>query len=170
MKKILSFATLLLFFASMSWAYDFSATTTAGQTLYYTIIDAGNHYVSVVPPTGFSWTEYSQPTGSLAIPETVTNGGTTYTVKAIGDDAFFECSGITSVTIPAAVTSIGEMAFWGCGSLTGISISAAVTSIGWQAFSYCPGLATMTVDEGNALFDSRNNCNAIIAPDIFEAH
>ena len=48
------------------------------------------------------------------IPATVTNGGTTYNVTAIGDSVFYECGSLTSITIPDGVTSIGEYAFENC--------------------------------------------------------
>ena len=58
--------------------------------------------------------EGSYVSGVLTIPETVTYGGTTYTVTGIGDDAFSFCTELTSVTIPASVTRIGSYAFAGC--------------------------------------------------------
>ena len=60
-------------------------------------------------------------------------------ITSIGEDAFFECSGLTSITIPNSVTSIGEMAFFGCSRLTSI-----------------------IVEDANSTYDSRENCNAII--------
>ena len=142
--------------------YDFSAMTAEGETLYYKITDIDNHYVSVVPPTGSSWTGYTKPTGSVTIPSSVTNGGTTYSVTAIGNDAFYKCSSLTSATIPTSVTSIGNTVFFGCTSFASLAIPASVTSIGSQVFTNCPSLATMTVEEGNTIYDSRNNCNALI--------
>ena len=63
-----------------------------------------------------------------------------YNVTSIGDDAFYDCSGLTFVTIPNSVTSIGSRAFSKCSSLTSITIPNSVTSIGSGAFSECTGL------------------------------
>ena len=84
------------------------------------------------------------------------------TIIAIGDYAFEECSSLASVTIPNSVKSIGEGAFFECVSLTSIMIPNSVINIGEIAFVYCSSLANMTVEVGNTIYDSRNNCNAII--------
>ncbi len=84
------------------------------------------------------------------------------TIIAIGDYAFEECSSLVSVTIPNSVKSIGEGAFFECVSLTSIMIPNSVINIGEIAFVYCSSLANMTVEVGNTIYDSRNNCNAII--------
>ena len=83
-------------------------------------------------------------------------------VTSIGYSAFEDCSGLTSVTIPNSVTSIGLFAFNGCSGLTSVTIPNSVTSIGRSAFSGCSGLESMTVASGNSTYDSRDNCNAII--------
>ena len=88
---------------------------------------------------------------SITIPNSVTS---------IGDYAFDGCS-LTSITIPNSVTSIGERAFGWC-SLTSITIPNSVTNIGKAAFSSCENLATIIVEDGNSVYDSRDNCNAII--------
>ena len=81
-------------------------------------------------------------------------------LTSIGERAFY-ATGLTSIEIPASVTSIGEYAFDVTG-LTSIEIPASVTSIGGGAFSTCSKLTTMTVEAGNTVYDSRDNCNAII--------
>ena len=105
-------------------------------------------------------------------------------VNSINDNAFYECTGLTSVTIPNSVTSIGKWAFFSCSGLTSVTIPNSVTSIGTEAFEDCTGLTSVTipssvtnigdnvfgnciltsisVEEGNINYDSRNNCNAVI--------
>ncbi len=61
-------------------------------------------------------------------------------VTSIGNYAFYECTSLTSVTIPESVTSIGGDAFYGCSSLTSITIPESVTSIGYYAFYGCSSL------------------------------
>ncbi len=90
---------------------------------------------------------------SITIPSSVTS---------IEGSAFRDCSGLTSITIPSSVTSIGGWAFYGCSGLTSITIPSSVTSIGYETFYGCSGLTNITVDSDNSVYDSRNNCNAII--------
>ena len=90
---------------------------------------------------------------SVTIPDSVTS---------IDVSAFSGCTGLTSVTIPDSVTSIGNYAFYGCTGLTSITIPDSVTSINYSAFTGCTGLTSITIDSNNKIYDSRNNCNAII--------
>ena len=66
-------------------------------------------------------------------------------VTSIGDSAFTGCSSLMSITIPDNVTSIGDSAFAGCSSLTSITIPDSVTSIGGGAFYGCTGLTSITI-------------------------
>ena len=69
-------------------------------------------------------------------------------MTSIGGGAFYECTGLTSVTIPGSVTSIGDYAFSGCSSLTSVTIPNSVTSIGHNAFDGCSGLTSITIGSG----------------------
>ncbi len=83
-------------------------------------------------------------------------------VTNIGDWAFDECTSLTEISIPSSVSSIGEGAFAGCTSLAEISIPSSVTSIGDLLFKNCSSLASIKVDSENKVYDSRENCNAVI--------
>ena len=87
--------------------------------------------------------------GGVIIPETIAFDGTTYSVTSIGDGAFANHSGLTSVTIPNSVTSIGNYAFFNCSGLTSVTIPNSVTSIGDSAFNGCSGLSSVTI--GNSV-------------------
>ena len=91
---------------------------------------------------------------SLVIPNDITE---------IKDYAFYHCDGLTSVTIPNSVTSIGEYAFCYCEGLTSVTIPNSVTSIGERAFFFeSNNLTSIIVESGNSMYDSRDNCNAIV--------
>lgn len=81
---------------------------------------------------------------------------------SIGENAFSECSLMKSITLPSTLVSIGELAFDMCSSLLSITIPKSVTNIGREAFEECQSLTSMKVQSGNEIYDSRNNCNAII--------
>ena len=83
-------------------------------------------------------------------------------VTQIGESAFACCINLQSIVIPDSVTQIGEAAFKYCEGLQSIVISDSVTQIGIDAFLGCKSLQSIMVSEGNTIYDSRNNCNAII--------
>ena len=131
------------------------------------------------------YTASSDYTGAVVIPTSVDYDGKTYNVTAIGDSAFFMCYNVTSVTMPKGIIRIGEYAFHDCLQLSGISfpegllsigknafgrcqmlkdivIPRSVTNIGDYIFLYCEYINSIKVEEGNTVYDSRNDCNAII--------
>ena len=71
-------------------------------------------------------------------------------------------TGCQNTIIPSSVTSIGKSAFLGCSGLTSVTIPSSVTSIGSLVFQGCSSLISIIVEEGNTVYDSRDNCNAII--------
>lgn len=83
-------------------------------------------------------------------------------VTSIGSGAFTGCVGLTSITIPKGTTSIGGAAFHWCENLTSVTISDTVTNIEDSIFAECVNLSEIKVDSNNRVYDSRENCNAII--------
>lgn len=90
---------------------------------------------------------------SITIPNSVTT---------LRDRAFLNCSGLSSVAISNSVNSIGDYAFSGCSVLSSVIIPSSVITIGNNPFSCCSSLTSITVENDNPVFDSRDNCNAII--------
>ncbi len=88
--------------------------------------------------------------------------------KCISCNAFYGCTGLTSITIPDSVTSIGSGAFGDCTGLTSITIPNSVTNIGSETFMECTGLASITIPDsvtgigGGAFYNTayyNNNSN-----------
>ena len=83
-------------------------------------------------------------------------------VTAIGGYAFDGCEGLTSLDLPSSVTSLDVYAFRYCHGLTDLTVSSTLTSISKFAFSGCANLMSVSVAADNPVYDSRENCNAVI--------
>jgi len=90
----------------------------------------------------------SRYSGKVVIPKTVTYEGVKYSVTSIGVQAFYNCSGLTSVTVGGNVTSIGNGAFMYCNYLESVTIPNSVTSIGDLAFKDCYRMTSITIGSG----------------------
>lgn len=84
--------------------------------------------------------------GDIVVPEKVkASDGVEYPVTAFGDNAFKECKGLKSITIPSSVTSLGNYCFYYCSGLTSITIPSSVISLGNDCFLECSGLTSITI-------------------------
>ena len=143
MKKISIFLLALLACAGITQAaiYDGScgdnlswSLNTEDSTL--TITGSGEMTNWHGDPDFAPWYDYKSYIKYVSLPDGITS---------IGEWAFRDCSGLTSIEIPNRVTSIGSDAFDGCSGLTSVTIGNRVTSIGNTAFSYCTGLTSVTI-------------------------
>ncbi len=89
-------------------------------------------------------------------------------VTSIGDSAFCYCSSLTSVNTPDGVTSIGNYAFDNCSSLTSVTIPDSVTSIGYRAFYWCSSLTSVTIGNGVTRIgdDAFRDCSSLTSVTI----
>ena len=83
-------------------------------------------------------------------------------VTSIGDYAMNSCSSLKNIFIPHSVESIGKHAFYGCSELQSVVMGNSVTAIGAGAFGGCSGLTSIVVATNNPVYDSREDCNAIV--------
>ena len=140
-KKILSaVCALVLVFGSAAVLpegfakIDSAITASAAKTwndYEYEVLDDGTVEIS----------KYTGSDEEVTIPSTIDGKK----VTSIGEDAFYWCTSLTSVTIPNSVTSIGAWAFESCESLESVTIPNSVTSIGRSAFCYCTSLTSVTI-------------------------
>lgn len=141
-------------------AVALAASFTSGD-IYYTVHTDGTTVEVTKRSQGYS--------GNIVIPATVANGGTTYTVTAIGNKAFYQCAGLGTVTLPSTITHLGQYAFaksnikslylpnsltsiddnafWLCTELQSIIIPNSVTTLGLGTFTGCAKLASVTLSE-----------------------
>lgn len=117
-------------------AYDFEW---AG--IYYNI--TGNNTVEVT----YSDRDNNTYSGSISVPETVTNNGTEYSVTKIGEYAFLG-SAVISVSMPECITSIDYNAFSGCQNLESVTLPESLTTLGKRAFGGCQSLKTIKIPSG----------------------
>ena len=162
-------------------------TSTSPVTLYcktasitglvFTLTDDGNSYLIS--------TEKSSPSGEVILPnmyngkpiigfyagtgsdvafksKTITSVVISNNITTISNYAFGFSSKLETVKIPNSVTSIGEYAFYNCSALTAIEIPSSVTKIATPIVGHMSKFTSIVVDSGNTVYDSRNNCNAII--------
>ena len=105
-------------------------------------------------------------TGALAIPATL--GG--FPVTGIAYGAFYGCSNLVSVSIPAGVTRIGDSAFCYCSGLMSISMPERLTLIDRLAFCHCTSLSSVTIPNGverigDKAFLGCSSLSSIVIPD-----
>ena len=141
MKKLFTLLFALVATSAL-WAFEVDG-------IYYKILTDKTNEVAVTYRGSYSTSYDNEYSGSVTIPSTVTYNGTTYSVTSIGENAFYNCSSLTSITIPNSVTSIGRSAFEECSSLTSITIPNSVTSIGDWAFYNCSSLTSVVWNAKN---------------------
>ena len=134
MKKNILLTLIALSCAMYCKAYNFKS-----GNLYYKIISDSTVEVCPKERTDIGIPNAYGGLTSVSIPSSVTYRNKKYTVTWIGVGAFHNCPYLTSVTIPNSVTEI-----WG------------------YAFGNCPRLTSIVVEQGNKVYDSRDDCNAII--------
>ena len=121
--------------ANQDWHYFFPEVTTIGSVDVFTVGDLqyrhihGQNTATVVSNEIWYWEN------DVTIPSTVSYGGDTYIVNAIGRYAFHNNEFVGSLLIPS-VTKIGKDAFYGCGIANTLTLGSSVETIDDYAFAY----------------------------------
>lgn len=133
--RLISLSLMLLSLSNYSFAYSFKKGGIAYD--FYYLENGRTLYVSRDIDNPYS--------GSITIPAYVIHEGYKYPVTAIGQEAFYACENLVSVTIPNSVTSIENSAFASCTRLKSVTLSNSLKFIGRYAFSDCKSLRTITI-------------------------
>jgi len=142
-----TFKTTLLTIAALLCSISASAHDFEVDGIYYNILSETDKTVEVTFRGSSSDAYSDEYSYHETIPSTVTYGGITYKVTAIGEQAFLSCKKVTGVTIPNTVTDIGWRAFYYCTKLSDVALPSSVKIIGGYAFGHCESLTTITIPE-----------------------
>ena len=136
-KSLMVFAVMMLMTASGAMAQDVKFEVIDG--LRY-LLQSDTKTASLEENTNGKYS------GDIVVPEKVKSSDRVeYSVTSFGKSCFFDCSGLTSITIPSSVTSLGGYCFEFCSSLTSVTIPSSVTSLGEGCFYGCSGLTSITI-------------------------
>ena len=154
---------LLLLASAIATSLSAAAYSFESAGIYYNI--TGNNTVEVT----YSDRDNNTYSGSISVPETVTNNGTEYSVTKIGEYAF-QGSAVTSVSMPECITSIGQYACNECGSLETVVLPTNLDDFsGWCIFRNCRNLKNIAIPENvteipNGTFINCSSLAAITIP------
>ncbi len=157
--KNLTLLLLCFFAANSAWAQVFEV-----DGYYYWPNSSKPDECSIT----FKDKNYASYSGDVVIPETVTYNGQTLRVTEIGNQAFYKCDGLTSVTIPSSILKVSVEAFANCSALRTISFPNSVKEFGTKAMENCVSLEEVELPDGISLIPSNmfNNCEKLKAIDI----
>ena len=132
-------------------AYDFEV-----DGIYYNIVSFDDMTCEVT-------SDDNKYQGDIVIPSFVEYNTRKLSVIKIGESAFKDCTGLTSVTLPESLTTVGRSAFSGCSGLSSITFPESLPGIGPEAFKDCTGLTSVTIPETCSIisWDAFSGCSGL---------
>ncbi|MCQ2113263.1 MAG: leucine-rich repeat protein [Bacteroidaceae bacterium] len=152
MKKLLLIIGLALAGMTNAFAesdYDYKVANAEGVEICYSVDNATSRTLVVVAGDAHYM-------GNVAVPNSVSIGGYSYSVVGIDEYAFYGCEELTSVFLSSTIQKIGMCAFSGCTGLTSIEIPSSVVKIGTAAFMRCTGLKSVAAKMASPVSISSN--------------
>lgn len=163
----------------ITWDKDYEYTAGSpeakGKVAILDKITVGSKSYTVTKIGDYAFVKQTNLTG-ISIPETVVTIGKeafadcislesvvmSKGLKEISQEAFRGCTSLKTVALPSGLEIIGFASFCNCQKLESITIPESVGDVHVTSFEGCDALCSIVVEKGNAVYDSRENCNAII--------
>ncbi len=148
---------LLVGVAGNAQTYNHSEIAPSGQMLYYYVLSNGTaKLVHPAQSSEFTWSDYTAPTDTLIVPDSITYGGVKYPVTTIGERAFYLfCQDLTSVILPNTIATIENQAFSYCTGLELITLGSGIITIQNRAFEACSTLTSITLPNSITLLGTQ---------------
>ncbi len=143
MNKLIYLKTLAAIVACLALALPASAYSFVKDGIYYNVNGTSANVT-------YKDANYNSYSGTVIIPATVTNGGTTYTVRSIGPSAFQNCTNLRRVVLPNTIEYLMNNAFQNCTGLTNITLPSSIYTIYNNVFEGCTGLKSVICLNPNA--------------------
>ena len=162
MKKFLLLLSMMLLSIGAS-AYDAEI-----DGIYYNLKDVDK--TAEVTHSDTWGVQSSYTTSNIVIPSIIEYNGVIYSVKSIGEYAFYKCSDIITIDLPKGITTIGQNSFEGCSSLLSIGMPEDLNQIGPSAFSGCISLISIDLPAGllsigQSAFEGCKGITTVIIPE-----
>lgn len=148
----LALTPMTAFAAEGDWTYDAGAKTlTNDDGVVLTNVVANGTDLTIGQQTD---DEDIDDVTTLDLSGSITGAdGGAYTVACLDEFAFYSCTDLASVALPAGLTSIYGYTFYGCSALMSIDIPDGVTEIGGYAFYGCASLISVELPESLTSID-----------------
>ena len=167
MKRFILIAIAFLIASLEAYSQSFSARIGNGGQLSFHVIDTTRNEVEIVRIKVLGDMQLTLPSGDLMIPSSVNFKGAIYTVVSIGESAFADADGLTSVSIPSSVRRISDKAFSGCSHLASIIFPSGTTSMGDSVFDKCSSLSSISFGSDWTAIDFHPFTEATSLKDVY---
>ena len=147
---------------SRSSDYDSDTNTTFGvKVIVYVAIDGIKYSLDVKHKTAKVLENNYE--GDVVIPQVVSYNGNEFSVTSLDNQCFYNCSSLTSITLPKGIISVGNSCFSYCSSLSNITLPEGITSLGTSCFENCSSLTSITLPKGITSLGSRcfSGCSSL---------
>jgi len=167
MKRLILLAIVFLITTFGASSQTFTVRLNDGNQLCCHVSDTTRREAEIIRIKVLGNTQPSHPSGDLSIPSSVNYKGFNYTVTSVGENAFAESDGLSSISIPSSVQRIADKAFSGCSSLKSIVFPSKTPSFGENVFEHCTSVSAISFGSDWTTVDLHLFADAVSLKEVF---